>query len=200
MAPKTDVSEERKHQILEAAKRAFSKRGIYKTRMSDIAESSGLSKGALYWYFDSKDAIILALLDKVFEPEIQELEALLDDPRTAEEKLMAYAERSGQDIIDMLRWMPLVYDFFALAFRQPAIKEAITRYYRKNLSLLEALIKQGIASGEFKTDSPLDTAITIGSVIEGTVMLWLYDPESIDIIQHIKSNTRLVLDGLRTKA
>ena len=200
MAPKSDVSEERKHQILEAAKQAFSKRGIHKTRMSDIAESSGLSKGALYWYFDSKDAIILALLDKVFEPEIQELEALLDDPCSTEEKLMKYAERSGQDIIDMLRWMPLVYDFFALAFRQQAIKEAITQYYRKNLNLLESLIQQGVASGEFETDSPVDAAITMGSVIEGTVMLWLYDPESIDIIQHIKSNIRLLLNGLRARA
>lgn len=197
MAPKSDVSEERRHQILEAAKLVFSKHGIHKTRMSDIAQSSGLSKGALYWYFDSKDAIILSLLDKVFEPEIQELEALLDDPRSAEEKLMLYAERGGQDIIDMLKWMPLIYDFFALAFRQPAIKESITRYYRRNLSLLESLICQGIDSGEFKTDSPLDAAITIGSIIEGTVMLWLYDPESIDIIQHIKSNTRLLLNGLR---
>jgi TetR/AcrR family fatty acid metabolism transcriptional regulator len=197
MAPKSDVSEERRHQILEAAKLVFSKHGIHKTRMSDIAESSGLSKGALYWYFDSKDAIILSLLDKVFEPEIQELEALLDDPHSAEERLMLYAERGGQDIIDMLKWMPLIYDFFALAFRQPAIKESITRYYRRNLSLLETLIRQGIESSEFKTDSPLDAAITIGSIIEGTVMLWLYDPESIDIIQHIKSNTRLLLDGLR---
>jgi TetR/AcrR family fatty acid metabolism transcriptional regulator len=197
MSPKTDVSEERKIQILEAAKQAFAKKGIHKTRMSDIAESSGLSKGALYWYFDSKDAIILALLDKIFEPEIQELSALLEDPRSAEEKLMLYAERGGQDIIDMLKWMPLIYDFFALAFRQKTIKNSISSYYRKNLALLEAIIQQGVNSGELTTDSPQDAAITIGSIIEGTVMLWLYDPDSIDIVQHIKSNTRLLLDGLR---
>ena len=135
MSPKTDVSEVRKNQILEAAKQAFSKKGIHKTRMTDIAESSGLSKGALYWYFDGKDAIILALLEKVFEPEIQEFEALLNDSRSVEEKLMIYAERGGQDIIDMLKWMPLIYDFFALAFRQKTIKESISRYYRKNLSI-----------------------------------------------------------------
>jgi len=198
MAPKSDVSEERKSQILEAAKQAFSKQGIHKTRMSDIAESSGLSKGALYWYFDSKDAIILALLDKVFEPEIQEMEALLEDPRTAEEKLLTYAERGGQDIINMLKWMPLIYDFFALAFRQKKIKEYISHYYKKNLALLEILIQQGIDSGEFKANNPQDAAITIGSIIEGTVMLWMYDPESIDIVQHIKSNIQLLLNGLRS--
>jgi hypothetical protein len=110
---------------------------------------------------------------------------------------MLYAERGGRDIIEMLKWMPLIYDFFALALRQEKIKAAITKYYRKNLQILEQLIQQGIESGEFSAPSAHDAAITIGSIIEGTVMLWLYDPENIDIIEHIKSNTSLLLDGLR---
>ena len=131
MAPKQDVSEERKSQILDAAMETFTEKGFHKTRMSDIAESSGLSKGSLYWYFDSKDAIILKLIDRVFEFEIKDLTALLTDDRSAEERLYIYAERGGQDIIKMLKWMPLVYDFLALAFRQDTIKNAIQRYYNK---------------------------------------------------------------------
>ncbi len=198
MSPKADVSEERKNQILEAAKKTFAKKGIHNTRMSDIADTSGLSKGALYWYFESKDAIILSLLEKVLQPEIQDLKSLLEEDCPAEEKLLLYAERGGQDIIGMLKWMPLMYDFIALAFRQKKIKQAISEYYRENLQLLENLIQQGIDAGEFQTDSALDAAITVGSIIEGTVMLWLYDPGHIDIIQHIQSNTRLLLDGLRS--
>jgi len=57
MSPKHDVSEERKSQILDAAMDTFSEMGFHKARMSDIAETSGLSKGSLYWYFDSKDSI-----------------------------------------------------------------------------------------------------------------------------------------------
>ena len=73
MSPKPDVSDERKIQILDAAMDTFAEKGFHKTRMSDIAETSGLSKGSLYWYFDSKDSIILNLLDRVFEPELKEL-------------------------------------------------------------------------------------------------------------------------------
>lgn len=197
MAPKQDVSEERKSQILDAAMETFTEKGFHKTRMSDIAESSGLSKGSLYWYFDSKDAIILKLIDRVFEFEIKDLTALLTDERSAEKRLFIYTERGGQDIIKMLKWMPLVYDFLALAFRQDAIKTAIQRYYTKNLDLLVNLIQQGIDAGEFVQGSALEAAYAIGAIIEGTVMLWLYDPEQIDILVQIQSSTELLLKGLK---
>jgi TetR/AcrR family transcriptional regulator, fatty acid metabolism regulator protein len=197
MAPKQDVSEERKSQILDAAMETFTKKGFHKTRMADIAESSGLSKGSLYWYFDSKDAIILKLIDRVFEFEIKDLTALLSDDRSAEERLYSYTERGGQDIVKMLKWMPLVYDFLALAFRQDTIKKSIQRYYQKNLDLLVTLIQQGIDAGEFNLGSAQEAAYAIGAIIEGTVMLWLYDPDQIDILLHIKSSTGLLLEGLK---
>jgi len=198
MSPKADVSEERKSQILDAAMETFAEKGFHKTRMSDIAETSGLSKGSLYWYFDSKDAIILNLLERVFEPELRELTALLSDHRSTEERLLIYANRAGEDILKMLKWMPLVYDFIALAFRQEIIKTTIQNYYKKNIDLLVTIIQQGIDAGEFKTDSAQDAAIALSAIVEGTVMLWFYDPENIDIQTHIRSNTKLLLEGLKS--
>lgn len=198
MSPKQDVSEERKSQILDAAMETFTEKGFHKTRMSDIAESSGLSKGSIYWYFESKDALIQKLIDRVFEFEIKDLTALLTDDRPTEERLYIYTERGGEDIIKMLKWMPLVYDFLALAFRQDTIKNAIQRYYKKNLDLLVTLIQQGIDAGEFNPNSALEAAYAIGAIIEGTVMLWLYDPDQINIQAHIKSSTKLLLQGLKS--
>ena len=58
MSPKPDVSEERKEQIATAATKIFSEQGFDKARMDDIASEAKLSKGTLYLYFKSKDAII----------------------------------------------------------------------------------------------------------------------------------------------
>jgi len=171
MSPKRNVSEKRKSQILDAAMDTFAEKGFHKTRMSDIADSSGLSKGTLYWYFDSKDTIILKLLDRVFEPELKKLTTLLADTQSAEERLLLYTERAGEDIIKMLRWIPLFYDFIALAFRQDLIKKTISKFYKNNVDLLIVLIQQGIDSGEFKAVNPLDTAIAISASIEGTMIL-----------------------------
>jgi TetR/AcrR family fatty acid metabolism transcriptional regulator len=196
MSPRIDVSKERKAQILEAARETFTERGFHKTRMADIAEASGLSKGALYWYFESKDAIILSLLEKVFEPELEDLKTLINDNRSAEERLMLYAERGAEDMQKMLKWMPLIYEFLVLAVRSDPIKKFISTIYKKNMELLENLIQQGISSGEFQAKNAKKAAIAMGSIIEGTLMLWMYDPNGIDITEHILSSTQLLLNGL----
>jgi len=199
MSPKNNVSEERKSQILDAAMETFSELGFHKARMSDIAETSGLSKGSLYWYFDSKDSIILNLLEKFFEPELKDLRALLTDSRSAEDRLEIYVDRVSTDMVTMLKWMPLVHDFIALAFRKEQVRKAISRYYKMHLEILLSLIQQGLDAGEFQADNAMEASIAIGSILEGTVLLWVYDPSHIDIKYHIKSNINLLLHGLRTK-
>ena len=199
MSPKHDVSEERKTQILDAAMDTFSEMGFHKARMSDIAETSGLSKGSLYWYFDSKNSIILSLLDRVFVPEIKEFNILLKDPRSAESRLTSYIERVSDDMVKMLKWMPLFYDFLALAFRQELVKKAIYRYYKKQMDILVDLIQQGINSGEFLVEDPEEAAIALGSILEGTVVLWLYDPEQIDVKRNLGTSANLLIQGLKTK-
>jgi len=198
MSPKHDVSEERKSQILDAAMDTFSEMGFHKARMSDIAETSGLSKGSLYWYFDSKDSIILSLLDRVFVPEIKDFNILLKDPRSAESRLALYVERVSDDMVKMLKWMPLFYDFLALAFRQELVKKAISHYYKKQMEILVDLIQQGIDSGEFLVEDPEEAAIALGSILEGTVILWLYAPKIIDVKHNIRTSANLLIQGLKT--
>lgn len=200
MSPKNNVSEKRRNQILDAAMKTFSEVGFHKARMSDIADTSGLSKGSLYWYFDSKDSIILNLLEKFFEPELKDLRALLTDSRSAEDRLEIYIDRVSDDMVAMLKWMPLIHDFIALAFRKEPVRKAISSYYQRHLEILLSLIQQGLDSGEFQADSAMEASVAIGSMLEGTVLLWVYDPSLIDIKYHIKSNINLLLQGLRTKS
>jgi len=199
MSPKHDVSEERKSQILDAAMNTFSELGFHKARMSDIAETSGLSKGSLYWYFDSKESIILNLLDRVFVPEIRDFNALLKDPRSAESRLTSYIERVSDDMVKMLKWMPLFYDFLALAFRQELVKKAISRYYKKQMEILVELIQQGLDSGEFLVEDPEEAAIALGSILEGTIILWLYDPEQIDVKRNLRTSSNLLIQALKSR-
>lgn len=66
---RSDVSEERRSQILDAAVAVFARLGFHQARMDDIVQEAGLSKGALYWYFKSKDEIVMAILSSLFERE-----------------------------------------------------------------------------------------------------------------------------------
>ena len=197
MSPRKDVSEERKDQILTAARKIFSEVGFHKARMADIAETSGLSKGSLYWYFENKNAIIIHLLDRIFEPELRDLRKLVDDDRPALVRLEAYLDRVIQDMENMIHWMPLAYDFISLAFRQPAVQQAISNYYQQNLDILVPIIQEGIDSGEIQASSAEEAAIAVGAIIEGTAVLWVYDSEGIDVSRHIRSSMQILLQGLQ---
>ena len=54
----------RKH-IMSVAARVFSEKGYYATTISDLASTAGIAKGTIYWYFNNKRAIMLALLDDI---------------------------------------------------------------------------------------------------------------------------------------
>lgn len=58
-----DPKAARHGEILAAAKEVFSVHGFHATKMSDVARAAGVSHGAVYWYFDSKDALFHALMD-----------------------------------------------------------------------------------------------------------------------------------------
>src|SRR5688572_7563569 len=54
--------QQRRHELLAAARRVFAERGFQSTIMADVARAAGQSSGVGYWYFDSKDALFHALL------------------------------------------------------------------------------------------------------------------------------------------
>lgn len=78
MSPRPDVSAERRTQIIQAALVCFTRKGYNNTTMDDIVAESGLSKGTLYWYFESKDALFASALMSVFVDVGQEAVAALE--------------------------------------------------------------------------------------------------------------------------
>lgn len=65
MARKTKQEAERTyHALLDAATRLFIRQGVAKTTLSNIALEAGMTRGAIYWHFDNKDAVIQALWER----------------------------------------------------------------------------------------------------------------------------------------
>jgi AcrR family transcriptional regulator len=196
MAPKPDVSAERKNQILEAATRVFTLRGIDETRMDDIVVESGLSKGAIYWYFDSKEAIIIAIVDHIFNYESAHIQEIVSGDQTASQKLELFIQASIQDMQQVKPLMPLFFDFWTRSLRNPTINQAIKRYYQLFLGIIEPIIRQGIRTGEFRPVDVQQTALAIGAAFEGTILMWAYFPELIDFDKQFRLTLEIILQGL----
>lgn len=199
MSPRPDVSEERKVQILDAAKDVFVRLGLHKARVDDIAEEAGLSKGAVYLYFKSKDDIVLAILDRLFEREFLGLHDLIASEGPAAERLLQFNELLLLEVQEWLKLVPLAYEFLGLVFRQKIVQLGFRRYFRTYITSITQLIQQGIDSGEFIERNAKDVAIAIGAIFEGTILLWVYDPENVDVQKNIQSGMEIFLRGLIAK-
>lgn len=196
MSPRPDVSEARKSQILEAATTVFIQRGFSEARMDDIVAESGLSKGALYWYFDSKDAIIISIMDRIFDWETAHLQELLEDEGSARSKLEVYVNTIIHDLNKMRPLMPIFIDFWSLSVRKKTINLVIKRYLKKFLDLIEPLLEQGINQGEFRPVDVAEVAIAFGAMFEGTILFSVYFPDKIDFDKQFRSNLDLIMEGL----
>lgn len=86
---KTRKSEETRNRILEAALRVFRERGFESSTMREIATESGMALGAAYYYFESKDAIVMAFYDRSQGEMSGGIEAKLSKCKTLESRLRA---------------------------------------------------------------------------------------------------------------
>ena len=196
MSPRPDVSEKRRDQILEAAIKVFTERGFARARMDDIVAEAELSKGALYWYFDSKDALIVGILDRVFDWETSHLGELIDREDSAQKKLEIIFETMIEDIEKMKPLMPLFLEFWSLSVRRQTINQAIKRYYQNFLDLIEPIIERGIQIGEFHPVDIKETAIAIGAIFEGTILFHVYFPDTVHFENQFRTNLYIIHQGL----
>ncbi|MCK5052709.1 MAG: TetR/AcrR family transcriptional regulator [Anaerolineales bacterium] len=197
MPVKKKIEETRRRQILDAAEKVFTTRGIDKARMDDIVQESGLSKGALYWYFKSKDAIIRAVLDRVFIYEMREAEALVLAEGSSSERLRTFIAYAVQEYKRFEKLLPLAYEFLALASRNKTIRAIILEYFKRYTAILAEIIQQGIESGEFQPCDPEGTATAIIAMYEGIAMLWFIERELVDWDRMGAAPLETILAGLK---
>jgi AcrR family transcriptional regulator len=199
MSPRPDVSEERKNQILEAAIAVFARLGFQQTRMDDIAGQAGLSKGALYLYYKSKDAIIGALLKYFFTQELKHLQdfVVTERPEPVTEQIMLLTRKMVEAMEWMGRLMPIAFEFYALAGRDKDVRQFLNEYYLTYRGDLARLIERGIARGEFRTVDANSLAITLTALFEGIALLYFIDPHGLQWDAQIEMSVQTLLAGIR---
>ena len=88
MDSQPDAAHERKQQLLAAATVVFAEYGFERATIDDIVAEAGLSKGTLYWYYDSKEDLITELLDALLNREFDQIQTALPTDRPASQQLL----------------------------------------------------------------------------------------------------------------
>jgi TetR/AcrR family transcriptional repressor of nem operon len=159
----------RRNEILDVAQRLVYTKGYEHMTIQDILDDLHISKGAFYHYFDSKGAVLEALVERMVVVEVMPLlTPIVQDPDlTALEKLNRYFDTSS-------RWKTAKKTFMLELLRVwLADENAIVRQKLFNMSvkhvtpLLTEIIRQGIQEGVFTTSYPDQVCHVINYILQG---------------------------------
>lgn len=154
--------------ILDTASRLFIQKGYDRTTLQDIITATGLSKGAIYHHFASKEAILIAVVDKIGDYNNAVLSEVRDRKGlTGAEKLREMLRTSMRLSFqgNMLHMLPFLIDnpkFLALQMKS-IFEEAAPDY-------VLPIVREGIADGSVRTDHPEELTEVLLLLLD----LWLH--------------------------
>jgi AcrR family transcriptional regulator len=118
----------RRRQILDAARRCFTRGGFEATSMQDIFTEAGLSAGAVYCHFSGRDEIITAIVDEVIDEIISAFDVSVDDddPPTLDDVFQHFF-----DTLERADLARIAIAVWAEAVRDPALRRSLSARYRR---------------------------------------------------------------------
>lgn len=202
MARKTkEEAQQTRLQLLDAAERLFSERGVAHTTLNDIATAAGLTRGAIYWHFQNKTDLIHALWDQVALPlheSFAELEqSIPDDP------LARIQIKSTTVLTQVVKDVRIRNLLSILLLKCEYVDEPgglRDGYLLKRFNCVSKItgeFRQAIAQGQLPAD--LDekfAAIGLMSVIDGLCFHWLMNPAMFSLEDHAQKYIATYLKGL----
>jgi AcrR family transcriptional regulator len=158
---------ERRAQILRAARSVFIEKGYLVARVEDVAKRAGLSKGAVYFYFPSKQALFTALVREEHEATYSFLAQAENDPRPAVVKMLDL----GQKYLDYFAGLKSPPRFFIMmceqAIRDDELREEVVALHQRFTDATTRIVAQGVAEGAFRPIDPVAVAQVFKAMIDG---------------------------------
>lgn len=183
-------------EVTSAAVALFAAQGYANTSVQQIVKSAGVTKGAMYHYFESKDDLLFGIYDRLLALQKSRLDALIAEGGDVEEVLA----RVCRDVIETsIEYLPEGTVFFRSAhmLSEPRQQE-VTQRRREYNDAFAALLQRGCDAGRFRTDIPLPVLIAHFFSDVHYLSHW-YSPEGPEDRSLVaRQITDLFLAGIRT--
>jgi AcrR family transcriptional regulator len=145
---RAEKTEAQRSRILDAAQRCFAQSGFHAATMATIAETAGISAGLAYRYFASKDAIVLAIIDRQLELRRARIAALPGRANLVDRMLEAFRELTTSKAESLGVFNPALFlDMSAEATRVPEVAAAIECSDRLTQSDFRAWLERPVKEG-----------------------------------------------------
>jgi len=183
--------------ILQAAIKVFDKYGLRKATMRDIAESAGMSKSSLYYYFRDKKKILSSVIRQEAETLIGKLSMAVQKAASPQDKLRAYVIAR----MSLLFQLSIYYASLTEAYLEQYAfieqeREAFTDFEN---STIQDILSEGINTGVFRVSDVLTTAKMIIIIMKGLEFRLIIGKSMDDLDETVSTMLDILLQGLETR-
>ena len=196
-----DKNPEKRIRILDAALKIFASRGFYNAKVSEVAKEAGVADGTIYLYFESKDALLIAL----FEDRMQRLIARANDEIARSEGTVLDKIRQAIALhLSLVLDDPDLAEFITVELRQSGkfIKEYDNPKFTEYLRIFRDLILAGQEQGLIRrnVDARLVVRAIFGALDELLLTLSLtHRNRSVDLNATVDGLCDIFFDGIRAQ-
>jgi len=193
-------SEGTHNQIISAAVRLFCRSGYDATGVAEICQAAGVSKGAFYHHFSSKQDLFLAIVDQWSQGVNSQLLSFRTPGKTVPQSLVEMAKTLGLIFQAASGQLPMFLEFMVQASRDKAVWNATIAPYQQYQSQFAKLLKDGIAEGSLKPDVDAETsawviiALAIGILLQGIVV-----PDAADWEKITDAGIKMILESMQRR-
>lgn len=186
--------DERNKQILEAARICFLNKGYFATKMDEIAKTANLSKGGVYFHFESKRDIFRSLVDSDY----QDMMGFLDGVVLGEGDLPTKLYRLGEHFMLLLsepnraRMMIIVAE---MSLRDDEIRQQILELHESYLNKVAQLLTASSGSNQLKDVDVKAVAFILKAIIDG-IQASSVVGYRMDLQRVINAAVGMVTDGI----
>ncbi len=187
------------NRILQQAVRLFLEKGYHGTSIDEITRAAGLTKGALYWHFKSKEDLLQRIVSQY---EKNAIDGMIQTVEKVEggvvEKFMEHTRFNSAFAV---RNRELCISFTTLAAElvgaHHPIEAEIRRIYGKYRDFLAGLVKEGKRQKVFKKDlDPELVALSLLAFFDGVLLHWFINQNTVDGKAYVTTCTNIWLKGL----
>jgi len=150
-------AEERKKEIIDAARELFREKGQENVTMQELMDKLNIAKGTIYHHFSSKQALLEAIVEDLIDEELEKKEKLLNSSRcrdlTALDKLKALVTEDT-----MAENNEVILDTLHHHENAEMHAKQLGRYLVRLAPIFASVISKGCEEGVFQTDCPLECA------------------------------------------
>jgi AcrR family transcriptional regulator len=168
---------EKKMEFIQVAEELFLEKGYENTSVDDIVKKMGAAKGLFYYYFDSKDDVILAISEMMFEEITKNIEQVMEHPGLSALERFQALGRCKQFARKRSQFMK---EFFHQERNRNLHFAMDERANEVMVPVFERIIRQGIDEGIFSTPYPRETAQALLSIFSGLGHRNLHDVDQAE--------------------